>query len=512
MTGTSEQERFDRYRELNNSRPLDVWRLSEYPEAKVIIDKLFSEFEETGLSNTRYRKKFRDCMRAVLLDLFVAYKQDPTMYIAFPKRSNDFGTASRYRALFFTFRVMDKVVDKFLIKRGYVEYHKGIHDSKNSGRKSYRSRMRASDKLINIFEGNEVKLAMMDRDEDEEIIILRDADKEDIGYEDTENTIRMRENLKLINKNLMKHAILLDVWDEDLKIINDGLKEKGKIDQYRRPIDFTRKKLKRVFNNGSWTQGGRFYGGWWQGGIPRECRKYININGKDCVECDYSGLHINMLYAMEKLPMPEGDVYHLDGYSNDKTFRDFVKIMLLVMLNAKNRNLARGAMYEMVNGEVEKLILPAEIGSTRGDDLYPLMDAFEEKHHPIKNYFCKSKGVDLQYLDSQIAEQVLLKFSKMGYAILPLHDSFIIHHGLEQELKDAMNEAFKDLFGVESKVDLKYNTIKVRQKESEYINSFNEDPDYDPNICPTDINELFEEMKCSSTFNDLLQDHYKYGD
>ena len=34
----------------------------------------------------------------------------------------------------------------------------------------------------------------------------------------------------------------------------------------------------RVFNNGSWRQGGRFYGGFWQG-IPSAYRKYIRIDG-----------------------------------------------------------------------------------------------------------------------------------------------------------------------------------------------------------------------------------------
>ena len=33
---------------------------------------------------------------------------------------------------------------------------------------------------------------------------------------------------------------------------------------------------------------------------------YIRINNKDvCRTCDYSGLHVNMLYGKEGLPMPE---------------------------------------------------------------------------------------------------------------------------------------------------------------------------------------------------------------
>ena len=71
------------------------------------------------------------------------------------------------------------------------------------------------------------------------------------------------------------------------------------------------------------------------------------------------------------------------------------------------------------------------------------MDAFEKKHKRLSvKYFCTGVGVDLQYLDSKIAEQVMLHFSKMHYAILPMHDSFILHHGLEGELQHTMGQSF----------------------------------------------------------------------
>ncbi len=63
------------------------------------------------------------------------------------------------------------------------------------------------------------------------------------------------------------------------------------------------------------------------------------------------------------------------------------------------------------------LILPDEIPSTKGKDLYPVMDAFQRKHPLIGHYFNTGVGIDLQYLDSQIAEKVLIHFSNMGYGI-----------------------------------------------------------------------------------------------
>lgn len=55
----------------------------------------------------------------------------------------------------------------------------------------------------------------------------------------------------------------------------------------RGSIDFTAKSLRRIFNNGSFTEGGRLYGGWWQG-IPRDYRWHVRINRMNTVEADFS--------------------------------------------------------------------------------------------------------------------------------------------------------------------------------------------------------------------------------
>ncbi len=297
------------------------------------------------------------------------------------------------------------------------------------------------------------------RDYEEEIIILRGKDKKQIEYDDSDATIRMRNTLKRINECLGRHSILLYVKDSELAKIRDELGHR---------IDFTQKHLRRIFNNGSFEQGGRFYGGWWQN-IPSEYRHLIRINGKDTVECDYSGLHVNMLYAQEKLEAPSGDVYHIDGYSNDKTCRDFVKRLLLVMINSKDQNATWAAMHEAVNigGQSgSKLKLPQEIKSTKREDIYPIIEAFKKKHQPIAHYFNTSAGIDLQYKDSLIAEKVMSTFAiEMDYAILPIHDSFIIHHGLKEELIEAMNRAFQDTCGVDTHIDLKFNSIDRRQQK-----------------------------------------------
>ena len=96
-----------------------------------------------------------------------------------------------------------------------------------------------------------------------------------------------------------------------------------------------------------------------------------------------------------------------------------------------------------------------------------------------------------------IAEQVLLHFSQMGYAILPMHDSFILHHGLEDELRESMNEAFKVMFGVSCRIDLKYNSIDKRHTEETD----------EPDVNDMDLHELVESFEEYKTYEELLNEH-----
>ena len=98
---------------------------------------------------------------------------------------------------------------------------------------------------------------MMKRDKDEPLLILRDENKEPIDFEETEETKRMTENLKVINKALEKWAILLYVTDEELEKLNERMNKDPS--EQEGPIDFTNKRLRRIFNNSRWDQGGTVF-------------------------------------------------------------------------------------------------------------------------------------------------------------------------------------------------------------------------------------------------------------
>ena len=70
--------------------------------------------------------------------------------------------------------------------------------------------------------------------------------------------------------------------------------------------------------------------------------------------------------------------------------------------------------------------------------------------------FFQGHGNELQYKDSCIAEKVMLQFIKSDDApVLPVHDSFIMHHAFGEvlgELEEAMRRAFYEAFGRDIKV------------------------------------------------------------
>ncbi len=168
------------------------------------------------------------------------------------------------------------------------------------------------------------------------------------------------------------------------------------------------------------------------------------------------------------------------------------------LVNSSDRASARKAIHHEVHFE-RSLTLPDEIPSTKVADLNPLFDAFEQAHTPIKGYFCSGVGIDLQNKDAAIAERVLLHFSKMGYAILPMHDSFTIHHGLEAELRTEMEAGFKQMFGVSCRVDLKYSSLLETRKES----------GDESDECTGTLRELVEHFAEYGRHEHLLNEHRK---
>lgn len=414
------------------------------------MDAIFGEIK--ARRNAR-RKRVREAdkvkrhLRVVLIDLWAASKLSFNPYRAISKNKSDYQRGSRYRQIFLKYDYLIGVIND-LCGLGYVEERLGFRFAGSKGR---RTRIKATEKLIEKIQSPEHGinsviesrglLSIVGSDGETETIFLMDSDDIEVEYEDTEDTTAWRENLKTINNKLKSGRIALKITDQQYADL--VAKINSERDPNRRTINLTNVQLHRVFNNSSWEQGGRFYGGWWQN-IPKEYRKYIEINHGQTTELDYSGHHIRILYAQEGLDPPD-DPYDLDDYDRDKQ-----KVAVLMMLNAYDLEKALKAMArEGINGARK------------------LANALTERHEPIKRHFFTGAGLGLMYQDSIIAEEVMLRMIQRGSVMLPVHDSFIVRSSYCEELEEIMKEVFERRLGRSAQLKYKKTALDEYHEERE---------------------------------------------
>ncbi|WP_214471759.1 hypothetical protein [Mesorhizobium sp. dw_380] len=259
-----------------------------------------------------------------------------------------------------------------------------------------------------------------------------------LNYEPTDDTMRMEANLRTYNRFLFDHHWLdILISNEEFRdlsrLVDDEPDEFGDEDDRRWDLDILwRNTLYRVFNNGRFTDGGRFYGGWWQG-VPSRLRRHLTINGYPTAELDYSNMQIVMLYADEGLEL-EGDAYEIEGIPH--AYRKLIKRTVFKIVNADGQ--IRSA---------KKAELPV------GWTWRQLMDAVREKHRPIAKYFGTGEGIRLQKRDADIAESVMLTMMDEGTLVLPIHDSFVIEDGRQDRLREVMVAAYRRRLGFDINVD-----------------------------------------------------------
>ena len=256
------------------------------------------------------------------------------------------------------------------------------------------------------------------------------ATKELIDYKDTPTTIAMRERLEGINKVLLNNWYNLELTDPEFDTMQVELKSKEERERGTDPhVNLANRTLYRVFTDASFTRGGRFYGGWWQT-IPSRYRSRLLINSKRTVELDYSGLHPAILYAEAGRDLPD------DPYDD--------------ILAPQHRDLVKKAFNAMVNAKHELTRPPyGLVLRETGMTWRQLSSAIREKHKPISDAFYSDGGTYLQFIDSELAERVLMHFAQrpLNAAVLPVHDSFIMHHGYETDLRTVMDKFFTERFG-----------------------------------------------------------------
>ena len=382
----------------------------------------------------REQKGFELAVKHILELLWKSHQSYPYRLPKINLNGNFYRSSNRYKEEGLTYRHLIENVYQPLQKMGWIkEYRKGYNDRAGEGNSDI-TWFRPSRSLKMTLESLEGHSSITIKpDLTRECIILRDAKGKNVpDYKDTAVTRFMRDNLIAINEFYQKHHIDLRIKDTDYKKLSCELLQKKKANrrQRQRQLDFSRKVLARIFNDGKWGVGGRFYYGWWQE-IPKGYRKYITIDEGFTTELDYSALHPHMVYYQNDLEMGTIDPYTL------------ILLVGKIELNDVNRNIIKQVFNAMLNATRVMIRQP------RGLDLKPLKKKWGEivpivlqAHHEIQHMFFKGHGGLLQYEDSCIAEDVMLAGMKENIVCLPVHDSFRVRRQHENFLRKTMMASF----------------------------------------------------------------------
>ena len=472
------------------------WRTVRYQRFYQVADQVVDEVQElvwadTGKAKRRLKndglkkltysidKLIRDSVSVVLIN-----KYKPNCAIAKSKMRYE---ANRDDALL-TYDIFIKRAYKGMIELGYLyEAEIGFYDrnpNKSKFSKSRLTRYRAEDKLLNLFTRQEQKVlpVIVPPKQIEPLIVQQKVisnkvtSKVRLKFEETDEATKIRENLLIINKAVSSQWYDIEIDNEEISALQRKLVSKEQKEQDKEyTVDLSQRLLCRIFNDVNLETGGRFYGGWWQN-IPKAYRTKLLVDGKRMVEFDYSNLHPTILYRQEGLKPPKDsyslviDEHFQEVQTNRASLRQMVKKAFNAMLNANKP-------MKNAPGRVK----PKEFGLKWSQ----VSNAVLKSHSDIAHHFYTGAGLKLQKVDSQIAEKVLLHFAKRRLPILPLHDSFLMHHGFEKELPSAMRKAFEEM-GL--------GEVEVDQKADERTTNTVDMEDFDPNTeeLNTDILDVID--------------------
>jgi hypothetical protein len=306
-----------------------------------------------------------------------------------------------------------------------------------------------------------VGLAWQELEPISEVIIRRNYDEQTKKkykqkLPQSDDVRKMAVNLRRINKFLTQQCICLMISNDSFERLAKELTFDKKRTLYRfnyqdnfsRYLDFSMVQLRRIFSRDSMKQGGRFYCGWWQF-LPKKYRTHITINYMRTVEVDYSGLHPLMMYHIDNLTPPKGDMYDIGIWKTEKE-------------RERKRPIVKEFFNAIINDEYDFYRMSKENKKIIGLTNAKLKKLLSDRHHQIAHKFNSGYGLTLQYEDSKIAERVMLILLEQGITCLPIHDSFIVQSEERAKVILAMNRAYKERFDLE--IDL--NSTFVFDKDS----------------------------------------------
>ena len=444
------------------SRPLDINLTTNHFEIKELVDFLYNKY-----FNSRKKEITKNHLKALLLDLYVAWSTDPKLEIGIDMSPNYYKLVKRYNQLYITRTMIDVVME--LKNHNLIGLHKG---SESNLRISY---IWTAPTLEHYFK--KIKLSIFDISQNKEIIVLIDSKKKEIDYRDNSKTIEMRKVLNKYNEILRQTFIDIPFLEKPY------IQYKGK----KHNVNHHSKLVRRIFSKGSFDKASEYYGGWWQS-IGEKQREKILMDDRETIEIDYKSLHPVLAYAKKGIDFWKrtnttkysyfNDAYDVPtfGIKDKEDSRAVVKLLFLTALNAKNEKDCFKSFRDQ--WDYEKYSYQ---GLFSDIFLQELLDSIRDRHYQIDDIFCSGVGIDLQKWESDIVEYIVSDFTERNIPILCMSESFIVWKEQIDLLVNNMLTAIKWVTGIVENPKLKYDqfiTLAWKDHKFNYVDKIGTDKNY----------------------------------
>ena len=426
---------------MNKARAFNPFLCAKTDNLKALITEVqvqMSGYEAYYETRKRARRPadqvtYDRTVEAILCDLCAVEFEPNNDSMHLPLSNKVLRSKSRYKgtALGKTLPDILKVMsapemDFVVVEKGHSTF-KIVDDDLNvafaGGRQTI---LRAGPKLLSRIERFGITRDDLGPAPEDEVLVLRAPKRHSNSiaeyqeYEDDEATLALRQQMADIN-----------AWLDTADISCSHPK-----------VDPAYRRLRRIFNNSDFAQGGRLYGGFWQTMSSDERQEHILIEDDWCVELDYGQMSLLLLYAEAQAQdhVPVGDLYDLSDYGIPTECRKGIKKVMQAIINSPEapRRLPKGSRKHF----------PPRI------NVKDILRAVEKKHPVIFPLMTSGIGMQLFRKESDILVDVLLTLKTQGIVGLPIHDAVVVRDDNSDKAKAVMKQVFREHTGITPDVAL----------------------------------------------------------
>ncbi|MDD1522117.1 MULTISPECIES: hypothetical protein [Bradyrhizobium] len=247
-----------------------------------------------------------------------------------------------------------------------------------------------------------------------------------IDYEDTEETVALREEMERLNGFLRTAKLTFEP---------DG----------GSPVLTTHRDLVRHFKMSEHDQprfdlGGRMFNGWWQE-LPSNRRHAIRINGEPIADLDFSSAFLRLAFIEAGIEPPAGDLYARIPKIDAGLYRDGIKQIVSAML-FRETPLSR---------------IPSDLKDRlpRGMSGVEIRDAVLAAFPELSDVFETGIGLRLMLRESQIMLRSLLRLAELNVAAMNMHDGLMVQRSKADVAAREMTNAALETVGTPLPIVLK---------------------------------------------------------